>query len=305
MGENILTTDQIFDSENIAPERIVIIGGGAIGIEFASFLADLHCDVTVIESQDRILGGMSADMAQAIHRHLTRKCIKIFTASKVESLSDEDGEVYVSTRKKNGEIDEFLVDKALIATGREANIDEAFLKFYGVNRENGLIKTDKNLMTTNENIYAAGDVSNPIQLAYLAGAEGEAVADAIVGKTRMDVGAVPKCVFMDTEAVSAGESEDTLKAKGVKYEIGEISLKMNSMAYLQGKTEGYCKLISDERKEKLLGVEIFSNHAVDMIELCKYYIDNGENIENIANKIFPHPSYIEMIRTAAQKLMDR
>lgn len=298
-GENIFTTDNAFLASNMVSDSIAVIGGGVIGAEFASIYADLGKKVTIIEAGDALVPGFSRQLSKFVRLHLQRKGVVIKILASVSHISDEDGEVYIELSGSDHK-ETMLCDKALICTGRIANIDETLASKLGIEVENGLICVDKHYRTSNNKVYAVGDVSSEIQLAYTASRAGEMVVDHIYGSTDMEPGFVPQCIYMDTEVAQVGIVIDD---ENDEYITEKYSFKANSMAVLEGKIEGFVRLTAEKRTGILTGVEMVSPCAVESIQLCKLLVDKRSSLREVSEMVFPHPSYIEAIRDSARLLL--
>lgn len=297
LGESIFTTDDAFLACNMGFNSIAIIGGGVIGTEFASIYADLGKEVTIIEPQKGLISGFSKELSGFVRVHLQRKGVKIKTSTSVIQISEEDGEVYIEL-SKDGVKEEILCDKSLICTGRCANIDDRLVSDLGISIFDGLIKVDQNNMTSNSVVYAVGDVCNPIQLAYTASKTGENVADYLYGQVVVNSGDIPKCIYMDVEVAQVGTIIDL--DENDEFITEKYSLKSNGRAVLEGRTHGFIRMTVEKKSGVLAGVEMAAPNAVDSIQLCKLLVDKRITVSEIAEMIYPHPSYIEAIKDSAR-----
>lgn len=316
---NVVTTDDVFKKDNIAPESIVIVGGGVIGIEFASFLSNYGTNVSLVEQRDRLLPGFSEDISRTVAKLLRSKGIKIYNGWEVTDIQEEDDETIVCLRKISAggesQINEILVNKVLLAVGRKARIDNNLLKSLSVDIENGRIIVNSYYQTSNPHVFAAGDVCSKIQLAYVAELQGKIVAEEVINNfidkkkefkfntnPPAELSNIPVCVFMDPEIAQIGICEDCADDH---YIISKSSLRANGLAVIQNSSDGYIKLIAEKELGRIVGVELVCPHAVEMISLCRIWIEKGMLAQEICGNIFPHPSISETIKDAAKKLIMR
>ncbi|SFB94393.1 dihydrolipoyl dehydrogenase family protein [Butyrivibrio sp. YAB3001] len=304
---NVFTTDKAFVKSNLIPKSIVIVGGGIIGVEFASFLADFGATTIIIEREDHILKkSFSVEVSQTVTKILRKKGVKIYTDCEVVGIEEEDDETIVRIQKRTSPIrsdtEEILTDKVLLSIGREPDLDNQLIQGLSVNVRDGAIVIDEYLKTSNPKVYAAGDVCGGIQLAYTAEYQGEMAAlnvmSSVMGEGKIHngkVGMVPSCIYMNPEIASVGVKEtDPDKCFAAKY-----SLKGNGMAIIENSDDGYVKLIFDQHSGELVGAELVCSHAVEMISLCKEWIEMRKTANDISNSIFPHPSLTEAFKEAA------
>lgn len=314
-GKNIFTSDLAFAKENLCLGTILILGGGVIGVEFASIYSDLGIDVIIVEERDRILSGFSEDVSKITTKILRRKGVKMLTGYSVVGIFEEDDETVVTV--ENGDYkEELLVEKVLVATGRKAVVDEKLLDDLGVNYKDNRICVDQYNFTSKNNIFAAGDVCCKTQLAYVASHQGECIANRIIKlnienslkieddekKGYGDVNTIPFCVFLDPEIVRIGESYN--EENSAEYMVSKYSLKGNGMAVLQNKDEGYVKLVAEKKTGVLVGVELVCPEAVEIASLCKGWIDKKKTVQEIVDEVFPHPSISEALKDAAKGFMN-
>ncbi len=314
-GRNIFTSDSAFKRENLKLTKILIIGGGVIGAEFASIYADLGVEVILVESRDRILNDFSEDISKIAAKILRRKGVKVLAGYSVLDIIEEGNESIVTLEDCACKKEEVLVDRILVATGRKPVIDKKLLDDLGVNYENNMIVVDKYNKTSQNNIFAAGDVCCKVQLAYIASNQAEHIIYHINNLSMSNVlgleenehdicnnyASIPKCVFLDPEVVQVGMCDG--QASREEYMVSKFSLKGNGMAVLQNKSEGYVKLVAEKRTGKIVGVELVCPDAVEISSLCRAWIEKEKTGLEIANEIFPHPSITEALKEAAKRLL--
>ncbi|RDI91179.1 dihydrolipoamide dehydrogenase, partial [Thermosipho africanus Ob7] len=254
--EGIWTSDDVFKMEKM-PESILIIGGGVIGVEFATFFSSFGVDVTVVELAEHILPYEDSDVAEEIKKALKKNKVKIIEGEKVEGV-EKKGEKYIA--KVAGK--EIEVEKVLLAVGRRPNISED-IKALGIEIERG-VKTDKHMRTNIDNIYAIGDIRGQIMLAHVAMYEGIVAAHNIAGEEiEMDYRAVPSIIFSNPEVASVGKREKEVDRERVN--IYKFPVSANGRARTMEEKLGFAKVIEEKETGKVLGVTIVSANATDMI----------------------------------------
>lgn len=286
-----------------APKKIVVIGGGYIGLEIGSYLAKFGSEVTVVEAGPALLNGVvDPECAQIVSRKLTKSGVKVLLNAKAkgQKKSNSGYEVTVDVGGK----DQVLVcDKILVTVGRKPNSDQANLKAAGLPLdERGFIKVDAQRRTAVPNIFAIGDIAGQPMLAHKASHEGVLVAEVIAGKNRVyDAKTVPAVVFTDPEIASAGLSEAECKAKGyTDLKIGKFPFGANGRATSLLETDGFVKMIADAKTHILLGVHIVGPEASNLISEACLAIEMGARLEDLALTIHPHPTLGETLMEAAE-----
>lgn len=301
-GTNIITSDEALEMKEL-PQSMTIIGGGVIGIEWASMLADFGVEVTVLEYLPRILPFEDEEISRELTRALKKKRVKVITSAKV--LSEEvkvleDGKVKIPYEYK-GEKKEVISDKALVSVGRAANTEDLGLQNTDIVVEKGVIVTNDNYQTKESHIYAIGDVIGGLQLAHVASHEGIAAVEHMAGEEieRIDPNLVAKCTYSSPEVASVGLTEAEAKEKGFDVKVGKFSFKANGKALVFGDSSGFVKFVSDAKTDDLLGVHMIGPHVTDMIsEAALAKVLDATHWE-VANTIHPHPSLSEAIGEAA------
>lgn len=314
----VFTSDSAFGEDCIAPSSILVIGGGIIGIEFAFIYSKLGVSVTVVEQKNRIATNFSEDVSRTITKMLRKRGVTIITGVRVEDIFEEDDEVIVTIENVENADDvqnEILVDRVLVAVGRTAVFDDDLVKSLDVTCDGGKISVDKKGKTSNDRVFAAGDVCSATNLAYVASRQGEIVADNILNYDNMPLdsetattydsfekGNIPVCIYSDPEVAQVGICEDFI-TDDKSYTVFKYSLKGNGMAIIKGGKEGYVKIIAETDSGVIAGVELICPEAVEIVSICKEWIDDKKTIEYVSREIFPHPSVTEALKEAAKTLM--
>ncbi|WP_126993479.1 dihydrolipoyl dehydrogenase [Thermosipho globiformans] len=284
--EGIWTSDDVFKMEKM-PESILIIGGGVIGVEFATFFSSFGVDVTIVELAEHILPYEDSDVAEEVKKALKKNKVKIIEGEKVEGV-EKKNEKYIA--KVAGK--EIEVEKVLLAVGRRPNISED-IKSLGIEIERG-VKTDKHMRTNIDNIYAIGDIRGQIMLAHVAMYEGIVAAHNIAGEEiEMDYRAVPSIIFSNPEVASVGKREKEVDRE--KVNIYKFPVSANGRARTMEEKLGFAKVIEEKETGKVLGVTIVSANATDMIMEGVLGVKYEMATEKIAEAIHPHPTLTETL----------
>jgi len=279
------------------PERMLIVGGGVIGCEFAAILATLGVQVTVVEMLDRLLPMMDEDVSAEITRRFKRLKIGSYVASRANSISDtgEGLSVAVTTPEAEREI---VVDKVLVSVGRRANVEDLGLEEIGVKVERG-IPVDEHMETNVSGVYAIGDVTARWWLAHVASKEGVVAAENACGHAAsIDYRSVPACVFTTPEIASVGLTEAQAREQGYEVMVGRFPFAANAKASVFGERQGFVKVVSESRYGELLGVHIVGPHASDLILEGGLALSMEATLDEIDATIHPHPTLGEAIAEA-------
>lgn len=295
--ENVINSDQVLDLE-YCPQTLVIIGGGVIGIEFASLFNAFGSKVTVVEALDSILPGLDEEITAAMQRSLKKKGIDVITSAKVQSLKDDNG--IVCEYGLNGEMRTIKAQVCVVAVGRKPDYSDMGLEGSGVHIEKGFIVVDDFMRTSLPNIYAIGDITGKQQLAHVASAQGLIAAAHICGQAKkMNYNIIPGCVYTQPEIATVGLTEKQAKERDYDVKIGRFNVAANGKSMVMGETEGFIKIISHSRTGAILGAHIMAPHATDMVgEFCAVMKAEG-TVESLSDTIHPHPTVSEMIMEAA------
>jgi dihydrolipoamide dehydrogenase len=299
-GSYVMTSDEALKMETL-PNSIIIVGGGVIGMEWASMLVDFGLQVTVLEYADRILPTEDLDVSKEIQRLMKKKGVKIVTSAKVlpETLEKGDG-VSIKAEHKGKETS-FSSDKLLVSVGRMPNTEGIGLEKTTIDFDRGFIKTNEFYQTNEPNIYAIGDVIGGLQLAHVASHEGIIAIEHMAGENPvpLDHTLVSKCVYSSPEVASVGITEVEAKEKGYQVKTGKFSFRAIGKALVFGESDGFVKLVVEEGTNKLLGAHMVGPHVTDMItEVGLARVLNATAMD-IAHTIHPHPTLAEAIGEAA------
>ncbi|MFC5712344.1 dihydrolipoyl dehydrogenase [Thalassorhabdus alkalitolerans] len=303
---NFKFSDRIINSTgainlNEVPDKLVVIGGGYIGIELAGAYANLGSEVTVLEGEKRILGGFEKQMAQLVQRNLKKKGVTFETQAFAKSAEETKDGVKVTAEVK-GEEKTFDADYVLVAVGRRPNSDELGLEQIGVELdEKGLIKVDKQCRTSSSNIYAIGDVIAGPPLAHKASYEGKIAAEAISGEaSEIDYLGIPMVVFAEPELASVGYTEAEAKEAGYDAVASKFPFQANGRALSLNETDGFLKLVTRKEDGLVIGAQIAGQNASDMIAEAGLAIEAGMTAEDLAMTIHAHPTLGEITMETAE-----
>jgi dihydrolipoamide dehydrogenase len=288
------------------PKSMLIIGGGAIGCEFAYIYHSFGTQVTIVEMLSQILPGEDQEIVASLRTSLERAGIKIFTDSKASKItSGKEGKKIITVSSPKGEID-IETEKILVSVGRKANTKDLGLEKLGIKMDRSNILVDEYLKTNLPDVYAAGDCIGNWLLAHVASQEAEvAVENALGAKKKMDYTAVPRCIFTHPEIGSVGLTEKQATDQGIKIKTGKFPFIANGRAQAENETEGMVKIIADANSNKILGAHILGPRATDLIAELTLAMQMGAKTEDVIDTIHAHPTLTEPVREAALKLEGR
>jgi dihydrolipoamide dehydrogenase len=299
-GQLVISSDEALQLEAL-PKSIIIVGGGVIGIEWASMLSDFGINVTVIEFADRIIPTEDKDISKEMQRVLKKRGINLVTSAKVlpETII-KDQEVSISAEVK-GVLKQFKAEKLLVSVGRQANLEGIGLENTDIQTENGFIVTNEFYQTKESHIYAIGDVIGGLQLAHVASHEGIIAVEHIAGEkpSPMNYNLVSRCIYSNPEVSSVGITEEQAKEKGHKLKIGKFSFRAIGKALVFGDSDGFVKIVADSETDDILGVHMIGPHVTDMITEAGLAMVLDATPWEIAHTIHPHPTLTEAIGEAA------
>ena len=283
------------------PKKMVIVGGGYIGLEMGSVWSRLGAEVHVIEFLDHITPGMDKEISNEFMKILKKQGIKFHMQHKVETIKKNKSGAVVLTSDKDGNKKDFECDIVLISVGRKPNTNDLNLEKIGVELDDKKrVKTKENFQTNLENIYAIGDVIAGPMLAHKAEDEGIAVAENIVGQSgHVNYDTIPGVIYTTPEVASIGKTEEQLKEKKIKYKIGKFSFMANSRAKAIDNAEGFVKILADEKTDKVLGAHLIGPHAGELIAEIGIAMEFGASSEDIARTCHAHPTFSEAVKEAA------
>ena len=309
-GEIVMTSDEFLSLENI-PDRVAVIGGGAIGCEFASLLNDLGSAVTLLESLDEILPGCDKDISTSLRRSFLKKGIDVQTGVKVEGHERKEQKTTVSWSRE-GDVNQIEVDLVVISVGRQPNGHSAGLQNTEVEvDQKGFIEVDERLKTKEQGVWAAGDVINTPQLAHLGFAEGIFAVKEILGENPVpiDPETVPWCIYCDPEVAFAGLTEEKAKAAGYEVTVSKHRYSGNGRAMIIGETDGLVKVVAEKNANgkagRILGVHMVGPWVTEQLGQAYLAVNLESTVDEVANHIQAHPTLSELFGETVMSLTGR
>lgn len=292
--ENILSSDDILGFKNVPPS-LTIVGGGAIGCEFAAIYSSFGTKITLVEMKGELLPHVDTEIAKRLGLILKRKGVEVFTDSMVERVENKGGSVraFLSSGK------EVLSEKMLVCAGRVPNSQNLGIGELGIKMAGANIETDAHMRTNIPDIYAVGDVTGRFQLAHVASYEGMVACENISGLDKTaDYRGVPNCIYTEPQIAFVGISEEEAKGSGADYKISRFPFSALGKAQAVSKTEGLVKLIAEKKTGRILGVHILGADATNVIAEAVLAIKKGLTAQELAETIHAHPTFPEGLAEA-------
>jgi dihydrolipoamide dehydrogenase len=303
-SEGVITSDEALSLSEL-PSRMIIIGGGVVGIEFAGIFKALGVEVTVVEMLPRILLPVDEEIARRLTQILKRKGIEILTDCKVKEIKKNHRNLEVLVSTNDGE-KRLETEKVLLSAGRVPELGNIDVQRLGIELDKGAIKVDEKMRTNIPGIYAVGDVVGKIMLAHVASREGIVAVENISGKeVLMDYKVVPNCVFSMPEVASVGLTEEEARKENSNIKVSKFPFMANGKALGMGETEGMVKIIAGADTSELLGVHILGVHASDLIAEGTLALSMEATAFEIVNTIHAHPTLAEAVAEAAEGLIGK
>ena len=283
------------------PKKMIIVGGGYIGLEMGSVWSRLGTQVEVVEYLDHITPGMDKEISKEFEKILKKQGIKFHLNTKVEKINKNQNGVSINTLDKSNKKNTIEADVVLISVGRRPFTKYLNLETIGVQtNKKGMVKVNKNFETNIKNIYAIGDVIDGPMLAHKAEEEGIAVAEIIAGQSgHVNYNVIPGVIYTSPEVAYVGKTEEQLKVNKTNYKVGKFPFLANSRAKAINEPEGFVKILADTKTDKVLGVHIIGPHAGEMIAEMSVAMEFGASSEDIARTCHAHPTFSEAIKEAA------
>ena len=294
----VLTSREVLSMEN-QPKHLVVIGGGVIGLELASYFNSIGTLVTVIEMLDHIAGDHDPELVKILQKNLESRGVRFLLTSKVTELTSNSVQ-YEQDGSKSG----ICCDQVLLSIGRHANTQGFGLENIGVRTERGAIVTDDQMKTSEPDVYAAGDVNGKSMLAHTAYREAEvAVSNMIDNSDTMRYNAIPSVLYTNPELSSVGETEQSAKKCGLDVSVVKLPMRYSGRYLAENEGGiGVMKLVVEKSTRKILGLQALSNYSSEFIVAAGSYIELGLTVEEVKKIIFPHPTVCEIIREAIHQI---
>jgi dihydrolipoamide dehydrogenase len=298
-GQFVQTTDEILDCEEI-PEKLVVIGGGVIGIEMATIFLNLGVDVAIVELLPDILLTEDKEIRLTMRRLLKKRGAKLFLKAKAKDLTFKGNTGELTFEDDSGTLQTLSCDRVLVATGRAPVLDGIDTQHLNLEMDGGFVKVDKQLKTNLPHVYAIGDLVGGMMLAHKASAEAEAAIDTILGGNKeLKAELIPRCIWGLAEIGAVGLTEEEAKATGRKIKTGKFYFMGSGAAQAMGHPDGFVKIIGDTDNGEILGAHIMGEHATDLIGDVVTTMGMESAVEDLAHAIKPHPTLSETIMEAA------
>jgi len=298
--ERIITSTEALALKEV-PKHLVIIGGGVIGIELGQVYLRLGAQVSVVEFMDRIIPGMDGSLSKELTKVLKKQGMKFYVSHKVKSVERNGDAVVVQAENAKGETITLEGDYSLVSVGRRPytdglNADKAGVKI----SDRGQVEVNDHLQTNIPNIYAIGDVVRGAMLAHKAEEEGVVVAEILAGqKPHIDYNLIPGVVYTWPEVAAVGQTEEQLKAAGVKYKSGSFPFKALGRARASADLDGFVKILADEKTDEVLGVHMIGARTADLIAEAVTAMEFKASAEDISRMSHAHPTFAEAVKEAA------
>ena len=298
----VMTSDELLNGEGGAFSSLVIIGGGVIGMEFATFYSDLGVSVTVVEGLDRLLPNMDRELGQNLAMIMKKRGVQIFTGAMVKNLETTDGGLQVNFETR-GQLQSVTGEKVLCAIGRSPYTAGLFGEGVNVEMDRRRIHVNERFETSIPGVYAIGDVSSPVQLAHVATAQGIYAVNEIAGrKNEIDLSLVPGCVYTRPEIAAVGLTEADAKAQNIPVKTAKALMSANGRTVILNGDRGFMKLVAHAETRKLLGAQLMCTNASDMISQLSEAIAGGLTPADLLKAMRPHPTFEEALTGALEEL---
>jgi dihydrolipoamide dehydrogenase len=305
-GKQVVNSDQILELDFV-PKSMIVMGSGAVGVEFASVFSRFGCDTTIVELMDRIVPVEDEEVSKELARSFKKQKIKIETGVKLDKLTKSKSGVKATGKNSKGADVSFEAEMFLVAVGRMPYLNKLGLENTKVVvNPRGTIKVNEYCETDEPNVYAIGDVIDTAWLAHLASKEGCLVVEKIAGKHVEPINQrlVPNCTYCDPEVASVGLTEAKAKEMGFDVKVGKFPFSASGKARIIGETDGFIKIVSEKKYDEVLGVHIIGAHATELLAEACVAMSLEATAESIANTIHAHPTVSESMMEAAEGVHD-
>ncbi len=303
---NIMTSREALELKEIKPnEKIVIIGAGAIGVEFASIWKTFGAEVTIIEMLPHLLPSEDEDISKEMERAYKKRKIDFKTNTKVTSVTGSGNNLKI-TIDSLGKIEELPCSKLLVSAGVRPNTMNLGLDLVGIKlNEKGWIEVNDHFQSTCPNVYAIGDVNGKMALAHVASAHALITVDAILNRELKPIkhSNMPRCTYSYPEVASVGITEKQAREQGFDVKIGMFPLLANGKSITMGETTGFVKIVADKEYNEILGMHIIGAHVTELIHAATAYLDIEVTADELARVVHPHPTVSEAIMEAAHAIV--
>ena len=298
----VMTSDELLEGSDRLYDSLVIIGGGVIGVEFATFYRNLGCAVTLVEGMDRLLPNMDRELGQNLQQILKKQGIEVLTNAMVQSLEQTENGLAVHVLQKGAE-KTVTGEKVLCAIGRRAYWDGVFAEGMIPACRGKSLLVDENYRTSIPGVYAIGDASSVVQLAHVAAAQGTACVERMCGVAdHVDLNVIPSCIYSTPEIAVVGVTEAEAKEQGIPAVAGKCTMFGNARTVIEDPGRCFMKLVAHAETHEILGAALMCQHASDMISQISAAMVNRQTVEDLRRVMRPHPSFEEAMTEALDNL---
>jgi dihydrolipoamide dehydrogenase len=300
-GVRVVNSDHILELKDV-PKSLVVMGAGAVGVEFASVYARFGADTTIVELLPHLLPLEDEEVSAELEKSFRKRGIKFSVGTRLEKMEQTDNSVVVTGKNAKGEDVRLEAEMLLVAVGRMAYLEGLGLEGTKIKVERGTVQVDEYCRTGEPNIYAIGDVIPTPLLAHLASKEGILVMEQIAGQHAQPINLrhVPSCTYCDPEVASVGLTEAAAKKEGYDVRVGKFPFSASGKARILGEEEGFVKVVSEAKYDELLGVHIIGPHATELIAEAGVALQLESTAEELGRTIFAHPTISESVMEAAE-----
>lgn len=301
----VMTSDEFLEGADTQYRSVVIIGGGVIGVEFATFFRNIGSEVTIVEGLDRLLPTMDRELGQSLASALKKQGVRIFTGAMVQNVVRSPEGLTVHFQAK-GALGAETGEAVLCAVGRRPYLDGLFSGTLHPETRGGLIGVDSTYQTSIPGIYAVGDVASQIQLAHVASAQGIACVEMMCGrKSTVDMRVVPSCIYCSPEISTVGMTEAEARAAGIPVKVGKHVLFDNARTLIADTGRAFIKLVARADTHELIGAQLMCENSTDIISQISQAIVNHMTAEQLLRAIRPHPTFEEAMTQALEQVADK
>ena len=298
----VMTSDELLEGSDRLYDSLVIIGGGVIGVEFATFYRNLGCAVTLVEGMDRLLPNMDRELGQNLQQILKKQGVEVLTNAMVQSLEQTENGLAVHVLQKGAE-KTVTGEKVLCAIGRRAYWDGVFAEGMTPACRGKSLLVDENYQTSIPGVYAIGDASSVVQLAHVAAAQGTACVERMCGVAdHVDLNVIPSCIYSTPEIAVVGVTEAEAKEQGIPAVAGKCTMFGNARTVIEDPGRCFMKLVAHAETHEILGAALMCQHASDMISQISAAMVNQQTVEDLRRVMRPHPSFEEAMTEALDNL---
>ncbi len=305
-GKQVVNSDQILELTSV-PKSMIVVGSGAVGVEFASVYSRFGCETTVVELMDRIVPGEDTEVSKELERAYKKRGIKCLTGVKLDKLEKSKTSVKVSGKDAKGKDIMLEAEMLLVAIGRMPYTENLGLENTNVVvNPRGTIKVNQYCETDEPNVFAIGDVIDTAWLAHLASKEGILVVEKLAGKKVEPINhrLVPNCTYCDPEVASVGLTEAKAREEGYDVKVGKFPFSASGKARILGETDGFVKIVSEKKYDEILGVHIIGPHATELLAEACVAMSHEATAESLSQTIHAHPTVSESVMEAAEGVHD-